>query len=110
MLLVLEHIAEVIIAVGQPLAKNRPISKIVTHFLVWSDTCQIREEWLYIVVLTCVVGVADKTTLFCCWETNKPGGATVHYSVNKYSEVNTKGGGLGGRLANWHVRSIIRLI
>ena len=46
---------------GRPSAKNRPISQIATHFLVWSDTCQIREEWLYIVVLTCVVGVADKT-------------------------------------------------
>ena len=54
----------------------------------------------------CVVGVADKTTLFCCWETNKPGGVTVHYNVNKYSEVNTK----GGRLADWHVRSTISLI
>ena len=53
-----------------------------------------------------VVGIANKTTLFCCRETNKPGGATVHYSVNKYSEVNTK----GGRLADWHVRPTNRLI
>ena len=62
--------------------------------------------WFSTVVLNCVVSVADKTTWFCCWETNKPGGVTVHYSVNKYSEVNTK----GGRLADWHVRSTIRLI
>ena len=42
-------------------------------------------------VLTCVV-VADITTLFCCWETDKPGGATVHHSVNKYFEVSSDAG------------------
>ena len=29
-------------------------------------------------------------TLFCYWETDKPGGvATVHHSVNEYFEVNS---------------------
>ena len=39
-----------------------------------------------------------------CLETYKPGGATVHHNVNKYSEVNTN----GGRLADWHVRSLLK--
>ena len=86
--------------------KTDQISKIATHFLVWSDIFQIKEGLVYTVVLTCVVGVADITTLFCCWETNKPGGATVHHSVNKHFEVNTN----GDRLADWHVRSIIGLV
>ena len=34
------------------MAKNQPIIKIATHFLVWSDTCQIKEEWLHTEVLT----------------------------------------------------------
>ena len=51
------------------------------HFLACSDIFQIKEGLVYTAVLTCVVGVADITTLFCCWETNKPGGATVHHSV-----------------------------
>jgi len=38
------------------------------------------------VVLTCVAVVVDKTTL-CCWETNKPDGATAQHSVNKLFEV-----------------------
>ena len=33
-------------------------------------------------------------------------GATVHHSVNKHFEINTN----GGRLADWHVRSIIGLV
>ena len=44
--------------------------------------------------------------IFCCWETNKPGGATVNHSVNKHFEVNNN----GGRLADWRVRSIIGLV
>ena len=82
---------------GQPSAKMRPISKIAAHFLVWSDTCQINEEWLYTVVLTCVV--VNNIVLLL-------EDSTVHYSVNKYSEVIIQ----GGRLADWHVRSTIRLI
>ena len=39
-------------------------------------------------------------------ETKKSGGATLQYSVNKHSEVNTK----GGKLTDWHVSSTIRLI
>jgi len=31
--------------------------------------------------------IISKTTLFCCWKTNKLGGATVHHSINKYFEV-----------------------
>jgi len=42
---------------------------------------------MYTVVLTCVAVVVDKTTSFCCWEINKPGGATVHHSVNVNFEV-----------------------
>ena len=42
---------------------------------------------MYTVVLTCVAFVVDKTTLFCCWEINKLGGATVHHSVNNCFEV-----------------------
>ena len=37
-------------------------------------------------VLTCVVFVIYKT-LFCCKETNKPGGATVHHCVKKHFKV-----------------------
>ena len=91
------------ITVGhRPKTENRDqISNIAAHFLVWSDIFQIKEHLVYTVVLTCVVGVADITTLFC----DKPGGATVHHSVNKHFEVNTN----GGRLADWYVRSIIGL-
>ena len=46
--------------------KTDQISKIAAHFLVWSDIFQIKEGLVYTVVLTCVVGVADITTLFCC--------------------------------------------
>ena len=49
------------------------------------------------VVLTCVAVVVDKITMFCCWETNKPGGTTVHHSVNKHFEVK---GMLAGYLTN----------
>jgi len=37
------------------------------------------------VILTCVylAVVVDKTTMFCCWETNQPGRATVHHSVKQ---------------------------
>jgi len=99
------QIAGVKITVGyQP--KTDQISKIAACFLVWSNIFQIKEGLVYTLVLTCVVGVADISTLFCCWETNKPGGAIVHHSVNKHFEVNTN----GGRLADWHVRSIIGFV
>ena len=82
------HLAEVIIAVGHRLKTDqlptnyRPISKIATHFLVWSDTCQIREEWLYIVVLTCVVGVADKnnTVMLLGDQQTRWGHCTLYYN------------------------------
>ena len=43
--------------------KTNQISKIAAHFLVWSDIFQIKEGLFYTVILTCVVGVADMTTL-----------------------------------------------
>jgi len=51
---------------------------------------------------TCVAVVVDKTTMFCHWETNKPGGATVHHSVSKHFEIN-------GMLVDQHVKSTILL-
>ena len=73
------------------LAKNRPISKIAAHFLMWSDICQIKKSWMYTVVLACVAVVVYKQQMFCCWETNKPDVATVHHGVNKHFEVRVKG-------------------
>ena len=59
---------------------------------------------VYTVILTCLVGVADINNIFCGWKPNKPCGATVYHCVNKYFEVNTN----GGRLADWHVRSLLK--
>ena len=46
--------------------KANQFSKIAAHFLVWSDIFQMKEGWVYRVVHTCVVGVADINNLFCC--------------------------------------------
>lgn len=78
------------------IAKNQSISNIAAHFLSGVRSRKV-------VVLTCVFTVADITTLFCCWETDKAGGTIVHHSVNKYFEVNRD----LGWLVDWHIRSII---
>ena len=44
--------------------KTDQISKVAAHFLVWSDFFEIKDGLVYTVVLTCVVGVADITTLW----------------------------------------------
>ena len=66
------------------MVNNRPkmdqISKIATHFLVWSDIFQIREGLVYTVVLTCVVGLADITTFSVAGRLTMSGGATLHYT------------------------------
>jgi len=48
------------ITVGHRL-KTDQFSKKAAHFLVWYDIFQIKEGWVYTVVRTCAVNVADIT-------------------------------------------------
>jgi len=65
---------------------------------------------MYPVVLTCVAVVVDKTTLLCCWEINKPGGATVHHIANKHFEVKGMLADCLTNMSDQHVRSTIKLV
>ena len=45
--------------------------------------CVCIQVYLPFVLTSIVMYLVDKTTFFCCWETNKPGGATVHHDTSK---------------------------
>ena len=76
---------------SQPLAKTNQFSKFAAHCLVWSEIFQIMEEWLYTVVLTCVVGVTDINNINFSVAGRLKNQVRPQYCIVLYTVQNLKG-------------------
>ena len=71
--------------------KTNQFSKFAAHCLVWSEIFQIMEEWLYTVVLTCVVGVTDINNINFSVAGRLKNQVRPQYCIVLYTVQNLKG-------------------